>query len=234
VAALGDSITRGFDACHPLSDCPDVSWATGSRKQVDSVSSRLGASGDWNLAQSGAHVADLPDQARAAAVHHPAMVTVLIGANDACAADTGAMTSVADFRASFDDTLSYLHRTLPTTQVLVASVPDLRRLWSVGKANPLGREVWQLGLCPTMLDDPTANSPAVTQRRTTVRDRVEAYNTALGQVCSTYPRCRYDDGAVFAYPFTTTDLSDWDWFHPNQQGQSQLARIMTSVATRPT
>ena len=80
VAALGDSITRGFDACHPLSDCPEVSWATGSRQQVDSISARLGTSGSWNLAQSGAHVADLPAQARAAAAHHPAMVTILIGA----------------------------------------------------------------------------------------------------------------------------------------------------------
>ncbi|WUH18462.1 GDSL-type esterase/lipase family protein [Streptomyces sp. NBC_00448] len=233
VAALGDSITRGFDACKPVSDCPDVSWATGGRQQVDSVSTRLGAASSWNVARSGAHIADLPDQARAAAAHHPAMVTVLIGANDACAADTGTMTSVADFRASFDSTLSYLHRTLPTTQVLVASIPDLQRLWSVGKANPLGREVWKLGLCPTMLDDPTSDSPAATQRRTAVRDRVQAYNTVLGQVCATYQRCRYDGGAVFAYRFDTRDLSDWDWFHPNPQGESQLARIMAAVAGRP-
>ncbi|SEF48540.1 Lysophospholipase L1 [Actinacidiphila yanglinensis] len=233
IAAIGDSITRGFDACHPLSDCPDVSWATGGRQRVDSLSVRLSASGSWNLAQSGAHVADLPAQARAAAAHHPSMVTVLIGANDACAADTGTMTSVARFRASFDSTLSYLHRTLPTTQVLVASIPDLRRLWSVGRTNPLGRQVWKLGLCPTMLDDPTSDSPAATQRRSAVRARVQAYNTVLGQVCATYQRCRYDDGAVFAYPFGTGDLSDWDWFHPNEQGQSQLARIMAAVATRP-
>ncbi|WP_435126560.1 SGNH/GDSL hydrolase family protein [Actinacidiphila sp. bgisy144] len=233
VAAIGDSITRGFDACHPLSDCPDVSWATGGRQQVDSVSARLGAARSWNLAQSGAHAADLPAQARAAAAHHPAMVTVLIGANDACAADTGTMTSVAAFRASVAATLAYLHRALPATQVLVASIPDLERLWSVGRSNLLGREVWKLGLCPTMLDDPTSDSAAATQRRTAVRTRVQAYNTVLGQVCATYRRCRYDGGAVFAYRFGTGDLSTWDWFHPNQQGQSQLARIMAAVASRP-
>jgi lysophospholipase L1-like esterase len=234
VAALGDSITRGFDACHPLSDCPAVSWATGTRRQVDSVSSRLGTDGSWNLAESGAHVADLPAQARAAAAHRPAMVTVLIGANDACAADTGSMTSVADFRASFAATLAYLHRALPTTQVLVASIPDLRRLWSVGRANPLGREVWKLGLCPTMLDAPTSDAPAATRRRTAVRARVSAYNTVLDQVCAVYSRCRDDDGAVFRYRFDTADLSEWDWFHPNQRGESELARIMSAVAERTT
>lgn len=36
VAAVGDSITRGFDACTVLADCPEVSWATGSDAQVDS------------------------------------------------------------------------------------------------------------------------------------------------------------------------------------------------------
>lgn len=230
VAALGDSITRGFDACHPLSDCPQVSWATGSRQKVDSVSERLGTSGSWNLAQSGAHVADLPAQARAAAAHRPAMVTVLIGANDACAPDVGSMTPVADFRASFAGALAYLHRALPATQVLVASVPDLQRLWSVGRSNLLGREVWKLGLCPTMLDDPTSDDAAARARRTAVRDREVAYNSVLGQVCGQYVRCRYDGGAVFRYPFGTGDLSTWDWFHPNERGQSALARILAGVA----
>ncbi|NED89508.1 SGNH/GDSL hydrolase family protein, partial [Streptomyces sp. SID11233] len=37
VAAVGDSITRGFDACSVLADCPAVSWSTGSEKDVDSL-----------------------------------------------------------------------------------------------------------------------------------------------------------------------------------------------------
>jgi len=233
VVALGDSITRGFDACHPLSDCPQVSWATGSRTSVDSVSARLGVSGRWNLARSGAHVADLRAQVRAATAHHPAMVTVLIGANDACAADVGAMTPVADFRASFAGALSSLHRALPATQVLVASIPDLERLWSVGRSNVIGREVWKLGLCPAMLDDPTSDSAAARDRRDAVRDRVIAYNSVLGQVCSQYARCRYDGGAVFRYPFTTGDLSAWDWFHPNERGQGRLARLLGAIALSP-
>ncbi|WUV80034.1 GDSL-type esterase/lipase family protein [Streptomyces sp. NBC_01476] len=230
VAALGDSITRGFDACNPLADCPEVSWATGSRTKVGSLSSRLTGVSTWNVAESGARVSGLMAQARAAAAHRPAMVTVLIGANDACTATTAAMTPVAEFRSEFAAALAYLHRTLPTTQILVASIPDLQRLWSVGRTNVLGKQVWKLGLCPSMLGDADAQTAAAQQRRTTVRDRVIAYNAAMGQVCAGYVRCRYDGGAVFAYRFGTDELSHWDWFHPNERGQAELARILASVA----
>lgn len=234
VAALGDSITRGFDACDPLSDCPAVSWATGSRTKVDSLSQRLAATvpatRSWNLAESGARVADLPDQAREAAAHKPAMVTVLIGANDACAANADAMTSVDAFRSDFGRAMSYLHRVLPGSQILVASIPDLERLWSVGVQNPLGKQIWKLGLCPSMLRDADSHSAAARSRRTEVRDRVVAYNSVLGQVCRRYERCRYDGGAVFDYRFGSGELSRWDWFHPNERGQAQLARILAAVA----
>ncbi|HEY5835953.1 SGNH/GDSL hydrolase family protein [Streptomyces sp.] len=234
VAALGDSITRGFNACDPLTDCPEASWATGSRTKVDSLSQRLAATApatrSWNVAESGARVADLPDQARTAAAHRPAMVTVLIGANDACRPSEDAMTPVAEFRAEFGAALAYLHRVLPATQILVASIPDLKRLWSVGVTNPIGKEIWKLGLCPSMLRDADSRSTAAEQRRTAVRNRVVAYNSALGQVCAAYARCRYDGGAVFDYRFGTDELSTWDWFHPNERGQARLARILSGVA----
>jgi lysophospholipase L1-like esterase len=230
VAAIGDSITAGFNACDPFADCPDASWATGSRGSVNSLSVRLGdGARSWNFARSGAHVTDLPKQARAAAAHRPAMVTVLVGANDACAADVPSMTSVADFRTAFGDTMSYLHRTLPSTQILVASIPDLEHLWSVGRANPVEKQLWRLGLCPTMLKDADSQSASARSRRTAVADRVTAYDTVLSQECARYPRCRYDGGAVHRYPFGTGELSKWDWFHPNKAGQAQLARILAGV-----
>src|SRR6185312_3023546 len=51
----------------------------------------------------------------------------LIGANDACAADPGSMTSVAAFRANVDQALARLRKGLPKSRVLVASIPDLYR-----------------------------------------------------------------------------------------------------------
>lgn len=219
VAALGDSITRGFDTCGILKDCPAESWAA-------AFAERIGAGHSWNLARSGATMAALRSQVERAAAKKPAQVTILMGANDACRTSASAMTPVAEYRREFADAMSTLHRLLPRAQVFVASVPDLWRLWQVGKDNPLGREVWKLGLCPSMLGDAESVATAAQQRRTTVRDRVVAYNKALAQVCGRYAHCRTDGGAVFDYRFTADELSPWDFFHPGKQGQARLARVV--------
>ncbi|HWU11665.1 MAG TPA: SGNH/GDSL hydrolase family protein, partial [Streptomyces sp.] len=106
LAAVGDSITRGFDACAVFADCPEVSWATGTDAGVRSLAVRLmGASKalshSWNHAVSGARMAQLPEQMALAAKDGPELVTVMIGANDACRDTVRLMTPVADFRASF-------------------------------------------------------------------------------------------------------------------------------------
>jgi lysophospholipase L1-like esterase len=230
IAAVGDSITRGFDACTVLSDCPEVSWATGTSTKVDSLAVRLlgraGAEGhSWNYAVTGARMADLPGQMAQAATRRPQLVTVLAGANDACRASTSAMTSVASFRADFEEALSTLRQSLPKTQVYVASVPNLKRLWSEGRTNPLGKQVWKLGICPSMLGDADALDAAATHRRDTVQKRVEAYNEVLKEVCAKDRRCRFDGGAVHDYRFGTDQLSRWDWFHPSVNGQARLAEI---------
>jgi len=230
IAAVGDSITRGFDACTVLSDCPEVSWATGTSSDVDSLAVRLlgrtqAAERSWNYAMTGARMADLPGQMAQAATRRPQLVTVMAGANDACRASTSAMTSVESFRADFEDALSTLRESLPKTQVYVASVPNLKRLWSQGRTNPLGKQVWKLGICPSMLSDADALDSAATLRRNTVQKRVEAYNTVLREVCAKDRRCRFDDGAVYDYRFGTEQLSRWDWFHPSVNGQARLAEI---------
>ncbi|MFE7838683.1 SGNH/GDSL hydrolase family protein [Streptomyces sp. NPDC057474] len=230
LAAVGDSITRGFDACQVLSDCPEASWATGSDASVDSLAVRLlGAAGaaqrSWNYAVTGARMADLPSQVARAVTHKPELVTVMIGANDACRATAADMTPVADFRADFKDAMATLRDTLPKAQVFVASVPDLKRLWSEGRTNPVGKQVWKLGICPSMLAEPDLLTAAATERRDTVQDRVEAYNDVLHEVCAEDRYCRYDGDAVFDYRFGQTQLSQWDWFHPSVDGQARLAEI---------
>ncbi|MFJ8542033.1 SGNH/GDSL hydrolase family protein [Streptomyces sp. NPDC093586] len=235
VAAVGDSITRGFDACAILSDCPEVSWATGSSAEVDSLAVRLlgrkAAGHSWNYAVTGARMADLTGQVRRAAARKPELVTVMAGANDACRTTADAMTPVADFRAQFEDALRTLRRELPGAQVFVASIPDLKRLWSEGRNDPLGKQVWKLGICPSMLADADAVDPAATLRRNTVQDRVEDYNEVLREVCAKDRKCRTDGGAVHAFRFGTGQLSQWDWFHPSVNGQARLAEIAYRAVT---
>ncbi|CAM5737310.1 SGNH/GDSL hydrolase family protein OS=Streptomyces tendae OX=1932 GN=GUR47_10520 PE=4 SV=1 [Streptomyces tendae] len=236
VAAVGDSITRGFDACAVLSDCPEVSWATGSSAKVDSLAVRLlgkaGAAGhSWNYAVTGARMSDLTAQVKRAAEREPQLVAVMAGANDACRSTTGAMTPVADFRAQFEEAMATLRKRLPKAQVYVSSIPDLKRLWSQGRTNPLGKQVWKLGLCPSMLGDADSMDAAATLRRNTVRDRVTDYNEVLREVCAKDRRCRTDDGAVHAFRFGTDQLSHWDWFHPSVDGQARLAEIAYRTVT---
>lgn len=236
MAAVGDSITRGFDACSVLSDCPEVSWATGSDPRVDSLAVRLlGPSGaaerSWNYAVTGARMADLPGQMTQAATRRPALVTVMAGANDACRSSASAMTPVDDFRAEFQEAMDTLRGALPKAQVYVSSVPDLKRLWSEGRGNPLGKQVWKLGICPSMLGDADSLNAAATLRRGRVFDRVKAYNEVLREVCAKDRRCRFDGNAVFDYRFGTDQLSHWDWFHPSRDGQARLAEIAYRTVT---
>ncbi|MEW2624517.1 SGNH/GDSL hydrolase family protein [Streptomyces sp. NPDC048106] len=236
IAAVGDSITRGFDACTVLSDCPEVSWATGSDAKVDSLAVRLlGAAGaathSWNYAMTGARMADLSQQMADAASRDPELVTVMVGANDACRSSTRAMTSVAGFRADFEEALRTLRASAPRAQLYVASVPNLKRLWEQGRGNPLGKEVWKLGICPSMLGDADDLSAAAERRRDRVQERVIAYNKVLKEVCATDRRCRFDGNAVYDYRFGTDQLSHWDWFHPGRDGQARLAAIAYRTVT---
>ncbi|TXS55013.1 SGNH/GDSL hydrolase family protein [Streptomyces sp. t39] len=238
VAAVGDSITRGFDACMVLADCPEVSWATGSDTSVDSVALRLlgpgrVASHSWNHAVSGADASDLPGQMAKAAAHRPELVTVMVGANDACADSLDRMTPVDAFRESVTTAMEVLREEAPKAQVYMSSVPDLKRLWATGRDDALGSRIWQLGICATMLGDAQDDSAPARQRRDTVHQRVIAYNQVLKDVCAEDERCRHDGGDVFGFRFTETQLSRWDWFHPSKDGQRRLADIAYRHITAP-
>ncbi|MET9536643.1 SGNH/GDSL hydrolase family protein [Streptomyces sp. NPDC006553] len=230
VAAVGDSVTRAFDACAILADCPESSWATGTDTAVNSLALRLlgpekAATRSWNLARTGARMAELPEQMAVAAAERPELVTVMMGANDACRATPDLMTPVADFRTHFETALARLRKGAPKAQVYVASVPSLMHLWSTGRVTPMGLEVWKLGICGAMLSDAEDLSAAAERRRAEVQDRVVAYNRVLSEVCAKDERCRYDGGAVFGFRFDTGQLSPWDFFHPSRDGQARLAEL---------
>ncbi|MFE0579760.1 SGNH/GDSL hydrolase family protein [Streptomyces sp. NPDC058874] len=230
IAATGDSITRGFDACSVLADCPEVSWATGSDPAVRSLAARLLGEAavperSWNYAVTGSRMADLPAQLTSAAAHRPDLVTVMVGSNDACRPTASSMTPVAEFRSGFEQAMTQLRAASPATQVYVSSVPDLQRLWEQGKDLPMVRQVWKLGICQSMLADPLSPAAAATARREQVRARVVEYNEVLREVCGRDALCRYDGGAVFRYPFAAEQLSRWDWFHPGKDGQARLAEL---------
>lgn len=230
IAAVGDSITRAFAACGRSGDCVEMSWATGTADNLDSHRQRLGIDepdSSHNVAVSGARVDDLASQVQAAVRARPDYVTVLIGANDVCARHEDAMTPVRQFARAFDEAVEALARGLPEARILVLSIPDLSRLWEVGKDRPDVRRVWESnGVCQSMLANPTDTSAAAQGRRDRVRARIQAYNAAMTDACSRHAaRCRHDANAVFDYRFNLDHVSTIDYWHPSRRGQATLAQV---------
>ncbi|MFG3707589.1 GDSL-type esterase/lipase family protein [Micromonospora sp. NPDC047670] len=233
MASLGDSITRGFNACGWYVDCTSRSFSTGDNSTVNSHYLRIRATNpaidgrNHNDARSGAKSADMYGQAGTAVSQGVGYVTMLIGANDACTGTEAGMTPVATYRANIDAALNRLKAGLPDARVQLISVPDIHRLWSVGKDSGSARSAWSLfDVCQSMLANPTSTAQADVDRRNRVRQRVVDYNTQLAQACAAYgPNCDFDDNAVFGYPFTLSQLSTWDYFHPNASGQRVLASV---------
>ncbi|WP_432825449.1 SGNH/GDSL hydrolase family protein [Dactylosporangium sp. CA-092794] len=233
IASMGDSISRGFNACGWYVDCPSRSFSTGTDTGVNSHYLRIRAvnpaiSGhNFNDAESGATVADMPGQAAAAVSQGAGYVTILIGANDACTSSESTMTGVAAFRSTLDGALATLKSGLPNAKILLISIPDIKRLWQVGSTNAAARTVWSLfGICQSMLANPTSTSAADSARRDRVRQRVIDFNGQLAAACIAYgANCKYDGGAVFGYQFSLSEVSTWDYFHPNASGQAVLASI---------
>lgn len=229
MASLGDSITRGFNACQVLFDCLSRSWSTGASNGVTSHFVRLQAidrrmKTRTNLGRTGAEVDELPAQARAAVDLGVGYATVLIGANDACASSEAGMTSVASFRASVEAAFAVFAAAPTPPRVLVVSIPDLRRLWEVGRSSPAAVTAWSVySVCPSMLANPLSTASADVDRRARVRQRVIDYNAVLASVCEAHAFCHHDGGTAFAHPFVLADLSTFDYFHPNARGQEVLA-----------
>ncbi|HEV7933499.1 MAG TPA: GDSL-type esterase/lipase family protein [Actinomadura sp.] len=230
MAALGDSITRGFNACGWYVDCTSRSWASGSEAGVRSHYLRLRAHNRslvvYNNAVRGARADSLEGQARSAVGQRADYVTVLIGANDACTSSERTMTPVGAFENRFRAAINILHQGLPHALVYVSSIPDVKRLWEVGRHDAATRFSWTLfGVCRSMLFKPDSMAAADAARRDRVRRRIIGFNQVLAAVCAENPRCRFDGNAVFSYPFGLSQVSRWDHFHPNANGQAVLARL---------
>jgi lysophospholipase L1-like esterase len=248
MAALGDSITRGFNTSGPgcptgpSLDCPQNSWATGTNPAVDSVRERLDAISPqpltaYNDAVSGARVKNLVEQATVAAAQDPDFVLIEIGANDACATNPGP-TPTATFRAQVREALQVLVSTNKQVYIQLMSIPDINNLRTIftepPDPNALARwEAFQV--CQGLLAKPLSTDPADEARREAFRAQVIAYNESLEEVCAEFKRCIWDEYTVFNEGFTTADVATVantptaDYFHPSVSGQAKLAEAAWST-----
>jgi lysophospholipase L1-like esterase len=246
MAALGDSITRGFNTSGPgcptgpSLDCPQNSWATGTNPAVGSVRERLDAISPqpltaYNDAVSGARAVNLLGQAQVAASQDPDLVLIQIGANDACATTPPA---TATFREQVRSALQVLVSANKQVYIQLMSIPDVNNLRTIftepPDPNALAR--WKaFNVCQGLLAEPLSTEPADEARREAFREQVIAYNEALEEVCAEFKRCIWDDYAVFNSGFTTADVATVantptaDYFHPSVSGQAKLAEAAWST-----
>lgn len=232
MASTGDSITRGFNACGFYVDCTSRSWSTGDYSTVNSHYLRILSKNsliqgkNYNDAKTGAKMTDLNGQVTTAVSQGVDYVTILMGANDACTSSESTMTDVTTFRSQLDSALNTLSSGLPNARIFVVSIPDIYQLWNVGHTSSAAVAAWNgYKICQSMLANPTSTAQADVDRRARVRQRVIDYNTQLQQACSLHAHCLFDGDAVFNYAFKLSQISQWDYFHPNTTGQGVLADV---------
>jgi lysophospholipase L1-like esterase len=240
VAVIGDSLSRGFDACDHFGDCPAVSWAGGTDPRVDSVATRLGALTDGpvtvhSFARSGADVSDLRRQVQMAVAVHPDLITLLIGANDVCRPTVADMTATSAYGAAISAALQQIGLYAPDAVVLVASVPDVTALVGIAGKDATARFLWARARgCATALLRPGSTAPAAVDRRAAVADRIREYDAVLAARCLALPRCVYDEGALHDYRPDLAQLSALDRFHPSISGLQELSRLEWRALTAST
>ena len=239
MAALGDSITRAYDVCCSYSDHPGQSWSTGG-SWYDGISSHYErirrrnsaiAGHAYNDAVTGAKMSAANSQASAAAAQHVAYVTILLCANDLCTSSPSTMTSTDNFQSQFSQAMAALKQQLPNARIFVSSIPDIYQLWKVLHTNRVARTVWATAnICPSML-----GATRTEAQRQQVVARELAFNQILADTCHEYgANCRWDGGATYNYKFSASQVSVLDFFHPDLDGQTALARITWAASWWPT
>jgi lysophospholipase L1-like esterase len=239
MAATGDSITRAFNTCSfPFTDCPANSWATGTETAVNSFYLRIlernaGIRGNLhNDAVSGAKMGNLPEQVTNVVSQRVEYAIVEMGANDVCTSEEGTMTSVASFRSNLESALRTLHERLPSTQISVGSIPNVYWLWSLLHTNRSAASTWNsLGICQSMLRNPTSTSREDEERRLRVQRREVEFNGVLAEVCALYEKCQFDRNTGYEYRFEAAEVNTRDYFHPSVRGQATIARIEWPLVT---
>src|SRR4029453_16290578 len=140
------------------------------------------------------------------------------------------MTSTDAFRSQFQQAMATLMQQDRTPYVFVASIPNLYQLWQGLRTNSTARWVWSTArICQSML----AATRTAAERQQVV-EREKAFNQVLAETCARYPgNYRWDGGAVYAYAFSTSQVSKLDYFPPSLSGQASLARVTWTASWWP-
>lgn len=229
LAVVGDSMSLAATACGTPDACVEASWAVGTDPAVSSIADRIAQAYGTRpavgaIAELGARTAWARGAVGALADDPPDVVLVLLGANDACAASLAETTPAADFAADYAGVLSGIRAAAPSARIVAYSVPDLRRLWEIGRTDPEAVRAWDRSPgCRSLLASADSDASPDVERRAAVEALVTRYDRAIEAACAALEGCTSDGGAVHATRFELDDVSTLDHFHPSRAGQATLA-----------
>lgn len=233
--AFGDSLTTaaavgGRSASGKVINDINGSWSTGAdprsgshRLKIEALSGK--AVEAHNLAKGGSRSGDLLRQA-AGTPSNATYATVLTGGNDICAADSVATLPAAEtIKNRVATGVAEIKRKAPQAKILIGSIPNLIKLYSVVKESPTGTMYHESNLiCPIALGtSPSESSAQADARRATVDAKIREVNASLKDLAESTPGVTWDGGAIYGVDFALEDISTADYFHPSYSGQRKVA-----------
>ena len=234
---IGHSGGTGFnsDPSRPEQDVLENSWATGTNLAVNSVYLRLLAANpairghNVNLARDGARIGDIWRQALAATrlKLKPELVLIQTIVNDiSCDPSQDQAALVAQFRATFMNTVRALSRGLPNARIFVTSVLGRPLTYAQSIQNVPEAVAANTGTGPCDLFDEAGN--IVLAHVNFVTGIIESYERAEAEGCAGFVHCRYDGGAM-ASGVDKLEYVGLDWGHPSVAGHAWAAQLAWSA-----
>ncbi len=226
IGALGDSITAGFNN-YRFGDNRDLSWSAGLDQKglVDSHAKRLQQILGPNIevhneAFVGATSKEMERETTRLLRYKPDYVTLLVGANDICNWTGNYAEELANYQKQVSTTVNRLVDANPNIRIVMPSIPDLLRVYEVGKAHEC-QERWDaMGLCPGLF----ARDRTGLERQQ-FGERLQQMNSILATIASSYPANIHFKPELANYQFPWEFLSPIDCFHPSILGHNKIAEL---------
>lgn len=233
MAALGDSITRAFNANTPI-DHPQNSWSTGNTDSGTFRRGRVRSHAEYlrlltgrnvvvhNVARTGAETTDLQRQVSELSGIEIEYATILIGANDLCINGEGALGQSPDmslYAERVERAVETLIDRNPNIKILLVSIPDMLRLQSIGHETSCQSRWSTFAICQNLLHENISPSDLDTfgaQWRTA--------NDDLRLIAERHSQNVLYSSVLSEYPFERKHVSNLDCFHPNIVGQNLLSQ----------
>lgn len=239
IVALGHSglTGEGSDPSRPGQEAKELSWATGTAPEVNSIFQRLvavrpEAEGQAaNMARGGAQVASLLPQAQAGLkiVPHPELVIIQTIDND-IRCDGNDLNRIEAFGTALSEALDFISNASPNSQILVVSQQG--RPATFAEAMAVDPAIWQIfvgtGPCDLFDSDGRINQDHISA----LTAIIESFEAEQTRVCEAVPQCSTDDGVLSSY---VDDLTDWvvgDWNHLNVSGLARRAELVWPIVEK--